>query len=585
MRGIFEDWRRWVKVGLIVAACAGIYWHTGPGGWLMDDDTLIYQNPDIHSPAGLQDLWFKPRTPDYFPLTFSLLWVQWRLFLEVADGYRLVSLAMHAAGALMLWWALGKMRVPGGWVAGLIFAVHPVCVSSVAWIAEQKNTLSMPLFLAAWGFFAMWVEAGGEPERRRRELYLAALGFFVAAMLAKSSVVMFPVAAMLYLWWRGEGVGRREWRGLVPFFVVAFLLGLVTLYFQSVRAIAGEEIPFGGALSRVAVAGQALLFYLGNLVAPSSLMAIYPRWELEAPGLGDFLPWAVMAAAGAVFWVFRKSWGRHALMAFGFYVVMILPVLGFVDIAYMRLTWVSDHFLYVPMLGPLALAAAMVARGRESARGAAGAAVALAVLGAAAALGWTARGYAAVWQSEESLWTHNLARNPQAWQAHSRLGVFYMDQKGDREGLRKHAGEALLLRPDLGELHNNFGRTHINDENAPLAIAAFRKGVDLSPRAQPIRDNLIRVLLAEGCYEEALAQLRIVFEASPDDPVNLHNLATALRSAKMNEAAMRTFRAALRVNPKFAESLQAMDLMNEEDKDGRLPEDAGSVWEAPPGRP
>jgi Tfp pilus assembly protein PilF len=583
--GIFEDWRRWVKVGLIVAACAGIYWHSGPGGWLMDDDTLLYQNPDIHSPKGLQNIWFNPSTPDYFPLTITALWVQWRLFLGVADGYRLMSLAMHAAGALMLWWALGKMRVPGGWVAGLIFAVHPVCVPSVAWIAEQKNTLSMPLFLAAWGFFAMWVQAGGEAERRRRELYLAALGFFLAAMLAKSSVVMFPVAAVLYLWWRGGGAGRREWWGLVPFFAVSFVLGLVTLYFQQVKAIAGEDVPIGGAVSRVAVAGRALLFYLGNLVAPSNLMAINPRWELETPGLWDFLPWVVIVAAGAVFWVFRKSWGRHALMAFGFYVVMILPVLGFVKIAYMRLTWVSDHFLYVPMLGPVALAGAMVVRWRESARGAAGAAVALAVLGMAAGLAWTARGYAAVWQSEEPMWTHNLARNPEAWQAHSRLGAFYLNQKGDREGFRKHAGEALRLRPDLGELHSNMGSARVNEENAPEASASFRRAADRSPLAQPIRDNLIRVLLVEGRYDEAAAQARIIFEASPNDPVNLHNLATALRMVNQNDAAMRTFRAALRVNPKFAESLKAMDLVNEEEKNGRLPKDEGSVWAPPASAP
>ena len=80
MSEISEDWRRWVKVGLIVAACSGIYWHTGNGGWLMDDDTLLYRNPDIHSPKGLQNIWFNPSTPDYFPLTISALWVQWRLF-------------------------------------------------------------------------------------------------------------------------------------------------------------------------------------------------------------------------------------------------------------------------------------------------------------------------------------------------------------------------------------------------------------------------------------------------------------------------------------------------------------------------
>jgi Flp pilus assembly protein TadD len=84
--------------------------------------------------------------------------------------------------------------------------------------------------------------------------------------------------------------------------------------------------------------------------------------------------------------------------------------------------------------------------------------------------------------------------------------------------------------------------------------------------------------MVEGRNEEAVVQARIVFEANPVDPVNLHNLATALRMVNLNEAAMRTFRAALRVNPKFAESLKAMDLVNEEEKNGRLPKDEGSVW-------
>ncbi|MFM8365214.1 MAG: hypothetical protein ACKOAS_08710, partial [Verrucomicrobiota bacterium] len=158
-------------------------------------------------------------------------------------------------------------------------------------------------------------------------------------------------------------------------------------------------------------------------------------------------------------------------------------------------------------------------------------------------------------------------------------------QKGDRENFRKHAGEALRLRPDLGELHNNMGSAHVNDENAPLASATFRQAADRSPLSQPIRDNLMRVLLVEGRYDEAAVQARIVFEANPDDPVNLHNLATALRSANMTEVAVRTFRGALRVNPKFAESLKAMDLVNEEEKNGRLPKDAGSVWESPTGGP
>jgi tetratricopeptide (TPR) repeat protein len=565
-------------VAAIVAACLVIYWPTGRGGWLIDDNVLIFENPDILSPKGLGNIWFNPSTPDYFPLTISALWVQWRLFLGMADGYRVVSLLMHGAGALMLWWAMGKMRVRGGWIAGLIFAVHPVCVPSVAWVAEQKNALSLPLFLAAWGYFAMWVDAKGAPDRRRRDLYAAALGFFVAAMLAKSSVVMFPVAAVVYLWWRGEGAGRREWLGLVPFFVLSFLLGLVTLYFQHVKAIAGEEIPIGGLVSRMAVAGTALLFYLGNLAAPANLMAIYPRWALEAPELRDFLPWAIVGAALAIFWAYRKDWGRHALMAFGFYAIMLLPVLGLVKIAFMRLSWVSDHFIHIPMLGPVALAGAVLARLKESARGAERVVLVLAMLGAAGGLGWAAHGYAAVWQSEESLWNHNLARNPNAWQAHARLGAFLYNKNHDTEGFRKHAAEALRLRPDLAELHNNIGSTLIKAGNTVEAGIAFRNAADRSPLSQPIRDNLMNTLLAEGRLEEAGVQARILFEAYPDDPVNLHNLATALRAANQNEAAFRTFRAALRVQPKFVESLKALALLDDVKKTGRMPPDEGSVW-------
>jgi Flp pilus assembly protein TadD len=130
-----------------------------------------------------------------------------------------------------------------------------------------------------------------------------------------------------------------------------------------------------------------------------------------------------------------------------------------------------------------------------------------------------------------------------------------------------------------------MGSARLSEKNAPEASAAFRRATDRSPLSQPIRDNLIRALMVEGRNEEAVVQARIVFEASPNDPVNLHNLATALRMVNQNEAAMRTFRAALRVHPKFAESLKAMDLVNEEEKNGRLPKDAGSVWEPPAGGP
>ena len=584
MIGIFEDWRRLLKVAVIVAACVGIYWPTGTGGWLWDDDTLLTQNPDIFSSSGLWNIWFKPSTPDYFPLTITGLWVQWRFFGMEPMGYHVVSIALHAVSALLLWWALGKMRVPGAWLAGLIFAVHPVCVPSVAWIAEQKNTVSMPLFLAAWGFFVMWEEAratGGGA----REFYLRALGLFLLAMLAKSSVVMFPVAALLYIWWRRGAVGLSDVARMAPFFAVSFLLGLVTVWFQHGKAMGDEAVALGGMLTRVALAGKALVFYLGNIFFPSNLMAIYPRWDVNPPQWWQFLPCAGMAAGGAVFWVWRKTWGQHALMAFGFFAVMALPVLGFVKIAYMRITWASDHFIHLPMLGPLALAAALMA-GWWNSKSLAGRAVAgVAAVALTGVLGVKTYDYARAWSSEGALWEHTLKRNWNAWQAHSRLGALEHKQ-GNFDKALVHYTEAAKLRPDLPEIKNNLGSLLLNSDRHADALGLFEEAVRISPQSQPFRDNLVRALMVHGRQAEALEHARVLCEIYPGDATNYHNLGILLKSAKQDEAARAAFRAALRVNPYFSEAVIALILLDQEARTGAdgvltpIPEKAGGSAES-----
>ena len=118
-------------------------------------------NPDLLSTQGLWNIWFNPATPDYFPLTITALWVQWRVFGLDSTGYHLVAIALHAAGALLLWRLVALMKIPGAWLAGMLFAVHPVCVESVAWISEIKNTLSLVLFLLAACDFVRWEGGAG----------------------------------------------------------------------------------------------------------------------------------------------------------------------------------------------------------------------------------------------------------------------------------------------------------------------------------------------------------------------------------------------------------------------------------------
>jgi hypothetical protein len=158
-----------------------------------------------------------------------------------------------------------------------VFAVHPLVVESVAWIAEQKNMVSLPPLLLAMAAYVDY------DERRRARDYLLTVVFFLAALLGKSSVVMFPVVLLLYAWWKRGRVSRRDCAASAVFFGLALLLGLVTVWFQQHRAIASGELALGGWLSRLAGAGLALAFYAGKCVLPVGLLPVSPRWPVIPP--------------------------------------------------------------------------------------------------------------------------------------------------------------------------------------------------------------------------------------------------------------------------------------------------------------
>jgi len=268
-----------VGLGVLIVVASGIFAFSPAlhGDWLWDDPAEITQNGDIQDSAGLAKLWLAPSTPDYFPLKATLQWVQWKLWKDNVVGYHASNLLFHLLSALVFWRILGKLGLRCAWLGALLFALHPLTVESVAWIAEFKNTVSLFLLLLAFSAFLDF-----DAQRRRRD-YALALGFFLAAMLCKTSVVMFPTVLLLYGAWKRGRVGVKEIGASAPFFLISLGLGLVTIAFQSHRAINGWDIPESTFLSRFACAGLAVLFYFYKSILPIGLLPIYPQWSVNPP--------------------------------------------------------------------------------------------------------------------------------------------------------------------------------------------------------------------------------------------------------------------------------------------------------------
>jgi tetratricopeptide (TPR) repeat protein len=514
----------WLPAAALGLAAIGIYGPSLSGGWVWDDTSELTQNPILRDPRGLARIWAGIGTPDYFPLKTSLQWLLWRVWGDSPAGFHLLSLGLHLLCAFLFWRLLAKLGLRLAWLGGLLFVVHPLVVESVAWAAELKNVLSLAFLLGAMLAYLDYDDGGAG----RRRAYLGSLLWFLLALLSKSSVVMLPAVLLLYGYWRTGRISRRAWLASAPFFGLSLLLGLVTVYFQTQRALAVWTIPIGGLASRLAVAGTSLAFYLGKALWPFGLHPMYRQWDVNPPTPGEFLPWLGLALLLAWAWSRRGGVGRAVLLGGGFFVLNLLPVLGFVPMSYMHFSWVADHFAYLPLLGLLGLAVACAdgvwrwAGELPARRGLAGGSAAAVVL----VLAGVSRSDAAHFQSDQALWTYTLGQNPAAWMAHVDLG-HDLDQAGRYREAIEHYNLALQLRPNLSEAYYNRGTAWMQLHQWPQAEADLERTLQLQPASPDAETNLGNVFARSGRLAEAVPHYEAALRLQPDATDARTNLAEA----------------------------------------------------------
>lgn len=460
-------------------------------GWLWDDDILITLNPLVTEARGLWGIWFHNTSPDYFPVTLTSCWIEYRLWGDWAPGYHAVNIAWHAANTVLVWRILARLGVPGAWLAAAVWGIHPVTVASVAWVAERKNTLSMffgCLSVLGW----MSYEDSGE-----RRFYGWSLVSFVVALLAKTSLVTLPLILPMLTWWRRGRVTRVDLVRTVPFLLASFVLGLVTLWYQMGHGSGPSSGPLAAILASLprggVLAGRAVGFYLWKDFWPTKLAMVYGVWPLETSRPAAYLPTLVVAAVVAGLWWQRKvPWARAGLFAATVFLLALLPILGFLPATYMNAHGsVADHWQYVALVAPVALAVAVVVKEGErwlpvgALRGVAAAVVAV--------LGILTFRHADIHRTSKALWTHNVTV------------------------------------ADVWNAHIGLGRALAEEGNNAAAIVEEKRAVELYPFATPAWADLGRLLSEENRHDESLAAYQIAIDqGGGDEMFQVAGLAAAL---------------------------------------------------------
>jgi protein O-mannosyl-transferase len=572
----FVESRRIGLVCLLLATVTiAVYWQVARFEFLnFDEFTMILQNPFVLGGLTRQGVWWGLTTSwfEYWhPVTWWSHMLDCELFGLTTGWHHLVSLGFHVANTLLVFVVLERMT--GYWkrsaLVAALFALHPLHVESVAWIAERKDVLSGSFFLLALWAYVRHAEVRSPKSEVRSQpaegsgpwshshlpssiFYLLALLFFALGLMSKPMVVTLPFVLLLLDYWplrrlqsenqesKIENLLPLLWEKL-PF--LALTVASCAITYLSAKAggniLSAEKVPWGLRLANVPV---SYVRYLGKMIWPTDLVALYPmptHWAWWQVGgavavLVLISLWVALRARSAPYWI--VGW----LLFLG----MLLPTIGLVQVGFQS---IADRYTYIPSIG-LFIALVWCAADQVAPRHwpcavlTWAAAVALLLCGY---LTWRQAGY---WRNSFTLWTHCLAVNPDDLLAHYNLGYVLQHANRTSEALEQYRA-VLRLKPDHLDGNLNLGITLIASNQAQEATNYLDRAVQIKPDYAKAQGALGLALLELGDYAGAVAHCAEAIRLDPADFGPCVNMGRALSAQGKSDDALIQYAEGLRLNP------------------------------------
>ena len=528
-------------------------------GFIWDDDGHVTR-PELQGLSGLGRIWTHlGATQQYYPVLHTAFWLEHRAWGDAPGPYHAANILAHSVAACLLALLVqtllaieptGAFRDAGSrwlaaWGTAALFALHPMGVESVAWISEEKNTLSAAF---AFGSALVYLRNG---RSNWGWGYAAASLLFAAAILTKSVTVTVPAALLVLLWWREGRWERRDTLRLLPWLLAGAVMGAVTAWVERTY-IGANGVSFTlSPASRMALAGRIAWFYARTWAWPRELLFVYPRWSMEgAPR--EWIGTAGVLGAIALGLAWRRR-NRGPLAATLLFLGILFPALGFFNVYPFVFSYVADHFAYLATAvldAALAIGAAgWMLRDDRRRQAVYGCAIAAVAAACAVATYRDAKPYV----SAETLYRRTLVGNPDAWLAQGNLGALLLNRGAIPEAI-DHLKQARALNPLYPEPANNLANAYSRLRDWDRALPLYAEAVRLRPTYADAYLNWGNTLSEMGRYAEAVERYRSALALRPDSADGYYELGNAYGNGGDLESAIKAYAQAAALDPAFPEA-------------------------------